>query len=220
MDNNSSINFNDLQLLLDSKWNYFYPIYCSDEIFAHSSSFHTFFSHNFCILSIFLSYFSSRYIYKNQGNFRYVISRSMVLKISYERMIKTFVKDSVKNDHEGRYLPAFCYKFSPFTEIRYPRFIFGPPYRSQRRPATCCSILSPACWALPFCQLARFRGLPFDHSSQHECGRPTEAAFSIPLSSTPIFFLPSLSSNALFLPRRINDFWGGTETFVTIFSLA
>lgn len=89
MDNNSSINFNDLQLLLDLKWNYFYPIYCSDKIFAHSSSFHTFFSHNFCILSIFLSYFSSRYIYKNQGNFRYVISRSMVLKISYERMIKT-----------------------------------------------------------------------------------------------------------------------------------
>lgn len=85
---------------------------------------------------------------------------------------------------------------APFTETRSPRFIFGPPYRSQRRPATCCSILSPACWALPFCQLARFRGLPFDHSSQHECATSTEAAFSIPLSSTPIFFLPLSSKRA------------------------
>lgn len=190
---------------------YLYYLFYFDEfeIFAHSSSFHVSFRtilqqffHN-----IFLSYFHFVAFTKIREIFVTLFIISVLLKIFHERMIK----DSVKNDDEGGISTCALLQIfpAPFTETRYPRFIFGPPYRSQRRPATCCSILSPACWALPFCQLARFRGLPFVHSSQRE--DVVETAFSIPLSSTPIFFPSFLLflRYALFLPRRINHFWGG-----------
>lgn len=124
-------------------------------------------------------------------------------RIFYERMIKIYAKDTVKRTTKDHiYLRVLLQIFpAPFTETRYPRFIFGPPYRSQRRPATCCSIWVRPAGPYHFVSLPACPGPSLDHSSRHECGRSAEAAFSIPLSSTPIFSLLFLSSNVLFLGR-------------------
>lgn len=130
---------------------YLYYLFYFDEfeIFAHSSSFHVSFRTSLqqFFHNIFLNYYHFVAFTKIREIF--VTLFRVLLKIFHERMIK----DSVKNDDEGGISTCALLQIfpAPFTETRYPRFIFGPPYRSQRRPATCCSILSPACWALPFC---------------------------------------------------------------------
>lgn len=97
----------------------------------------------------------------------------------------------------------FCYKFSQLLSrkqdilglfLAHPIGVRGGLQLVARfwvRPAGPYHFVS-----LPACP-----GPSLDHSSRHECGRSAEAAFSIPLSSTPIFSLLFLSSNALFLGR-------------------
>ena len=146
MDNNSSISFNYCYI---RNYMCLYPTYFSSMNFKFLRI-HRRFTYFFTqVYNIFLNYYHFVAFTKIREIFVTLFIISVLLKIFHERMIK----DSVKNDDEGGISTCALLQIfpAPFTETRYPRFIFGPPYRSQRRPATCCSILSPACWALPFC---------------------------------------------------------------------